>query len=78
MPEITYFDTLGNFSMGTEQLYWQGTADSLHRQGITVNNLNHPTLLIYSEHLKSRIISYICIFQIHRFVPGLTDTVNNM
>lgn len=80
MPEITYFDTLGNFSMGTEQLYWQGTADSATPpSGITVNNLNHPTLpiSISGTPQESGLFSYILYIPNTPICgPDLTDTVN--
>lgn len=80
MPEITYFDTLGNLSMGTEQLYWQGTMDSASPPtGITVNNLNHPTLpiSISGTPQESGLFSYILYIPNAPVCgPDLTDTVN--
>lgn len=80
MPTITYYDTVGYAAVGTQQLFWQGTADSLTPPvGITVSNLNNASLPISISGTPQ--VSGTYTYTLH--IPNapacgsqLTDTVN--
>lgn len=80
MQTITYFDTIGYAAVGSEQLFWQGTTDSLTPPtGITVQNLNHPSLPISISGTPQESGTYTYTLHIPN-APAcgsqLTDTVN--